>query len=85
MNLKRVQLNRWVLEETLEYLNQIAKLRGYKQGPMMDKVVQEYKDPTVGYLMDKLLEKLPQESYFTELEKRQLKQLQDMIKGLIGQ
>jgi hypothetical protein len=76
---QRVQLNRWVLPETLEFLNNLAIVRGYKQGPMMDRVIEEYQDPPVYYLMDKLVEKLPKENYFTEAERFQLEQLKEII------
>lgn len=77
--MNRVQLNRWVLEITSDYLTSLAKSRGFKRGAMLDKVVEEYRDPPVSYLLDKLIEKLPLETYFTEAEKKQLNQLRDLV------
>lgn len=82
MKPQRVQLNRWVLKDTLEYLNNLAKARGFKQGPMMDRLVEEYRDPPVHYLLDKLIEKLPEESWFTENEKKQIEALKEILNGL---
>lgn len=82
MKIQRVQLNRWVLPETLEYLNQQAKTRGFKQGPMLDRVVQEYDNPSITYLLDKLVQKLPEENYFTDAEKKQLAKLKEILESL---
>ena len=71
-----------MLEHTLEYLNQLATLRGYKQGPMMDKVIEEYKNPNISYLLDRLIDRLPHETYFTTGEMAQLNQLVDLIRGI---
>lgn len=80
---QRVQLNRWVLPETLDFVNNLAEVRGFKQGPMMDRIIDEYRDPPLIYLLEQILDKIPSETYFTDQEEKDLIKLRDMISGVL--